>query len=189
MKKEINIYPRRAGKTTIVKEKFLENVENSILIVPNNSMKKRYLLEFNKFYNYEYFTSKIFVASYISQIPNFKGSRFERKTFLVDEFFMFGEELYGFYKFNPAITNCNWICFGTSNMLYDESLIKLTNLIKMEPRIKKFISEDAFKEIEKNYYCNLITEPDFTVYSHYNEMRQVLTDEQFKIEYLGRWLK
>ena len=182
------IQPRQSGKTTDLIESFNCRVVNNLLIVNSLHMKHNMLSNFfdNRF------ESQILTVPQVCDPRRWRGIEFDVKRIFVDEYLFFSEhdkkELYTFYQ--KCRKHCvQWEIRTTSNMLYNRNLLDLANEIKHAPNPEIILDKlqlDVKNEIERYYWYNFLTEPDFNII---RESKNNLKLDQYRLEILGELLK
>jgi hypothetical protein len=88
---------------------------------------------------------------------------------------------------------CKFHIETTSDMLYDPKLIDLTLKMKSSSLdLKNYgfaFDKNIKEEIENSYWHNLLTEESFIVKGASKSWGAGLSEEQFKLEAKGEWLK
>jgi len=176
---KIVIAPRASGKTTKILSMF-DPKKNDVLIVPNKNNLKR-LVDFYSFNN---------IISNYQGIDRFKSLNIntlyiDEYLFLPDDFKLSIRQFIDTSKINKIIV------MTTSDKLYDKDVIdfiRVMNGNNLQHLFKDFLS-NGFIQKYKDYFYNLLTDPNLSIESYYDSMKSSIGKEAFEREYLGIWHK
>lgn len=202
--KQICIRPRCSGKTTILIDKFVDSFFKGNLSFFVTPLRRDYIYERikEKYGN----TLSLNKTEFMERIINPKdanffltGKRIKKLNFFVDEFLLFKKDMHDLYRHvnNYTAISCeevNWLCYSTSDMLYNKTMINLVRYCKKENIPYNYINNEKMPNLLVDYHYNILTEPGFSISTINSRVSEYLTKTQIErgkisTEQLGCWLK
>jgi len=175
---KIVIASRVSGKTTKILSSF--DSEKDLLIV----------------YNKNYIKELVDVKSFIKVIGSSddfnKVMGFSIDTLYIDEYLFFPNNFkLSIRKFIDTAKINKVIVMTTPDKFYDKKVIdfiRVMNGNNLQHLFKDYLSYDFIQKY-KDYFYNLLTDPNLSIESYYDSMKSSIGKEAFEREYLGIWHK
>jgi len=193
---EIEISARRSGKSSRIIQEFLDNPEESYIVVKNQNLKHPMLNLFNEKCKYEHqrkYQDHILTVDNVVELVNEELSSFTSINFLIDEYLFFNNVQKAKLKclIRDPVLRWNIRIKTTSNMLYSKELLELTLAIKesSDPDlILRNLDVDIADEIQMYYWNNFLTDSSFKIRSGFN-WKDNLPCDVTRMDTLGEWIQ
>jgi hypothetical protein len=191
MIKEINIMPRRSGKTAQLIERFMDDLDKGNgckYICVNRDMAKYVVREINE--KYDLWLKKDLVLS-VSDITPDRFYGLKDVSLYVDDYLLMSKSIKSYLRDLVNKQQMNFISNTTSDILYEKELIELAKLIKAYPNycFDDHIDSNTMNLIYEKYFHTLLTDPDCKIISDFEDVNRRMPPEVFKTEYMGLFLK
>jgi hypothetical protein len=192
MIKEINIMPRRSGKTTQLIKRFMDELDKGNgckYICVNGDMAKYVVREINE--KYDLWLKKDLVLSAVSDISSDKFRGLKDVSLYVDDYLLMSKSIKSYLRDFVNKQQINFISNTTSDILYEKELIELAKTIKNNPscHFDDHIDSNTMIRIYEKYFHTLLTDPDCKIISDFEDVNRRMPPEVFKTEYMGLFLK
>jgi hypothetical protein len=187
MIKEINIMPRRSGKTTQLIKRFMDDLDKGNdcrYICLNRDMAKYVVGKINAKLRKDLVLSVADISS-----DKFRGLK--DVSLYVDDYLLMSKSIKSYLRDFVNKQQINFISNTTSDILYEKELIELAKTIKNNPscHFDDHIDSNTMIRIYEKYFHTLLTDPDCKIISDFEDVNRRMPPEVFKTEYMGLFLK